>query len=179
VTRFTNAGEISTRGVEVDFVYQPVRDVSISGGGAFTDGKVDQFRVPANGNTANVIPNGTRLGAAIRWKGSLAADYRIRTPGPIDFGVGAQVSYQSEQAGQFSEVEAIRIATTIPSYALVNLNVSLMDDDERFRLMAQVKNLFDVSFPASIGSGGPGGSYRYIIPREADRYYGITARFSF
>ena len=28
-------------------------------------------------------------------------------------------------------------------------------------------------------SGGPGGSYRYIIPREADRYYGVTARVNF
>lgn len=54
-----------------------------------------------------------------------------------------------------------------------------MDADDRFRLTAQVKNLFDQSFPAAITSGGPGGAYRYIIPREADRYYGITGRINF
>ena len=46
-------------------------------------------------------------------------------------------------------------------------------------MVAQVKNLFDQSFASSIGAGGPGGSFRYIIPREADRYFGITARVNF
>ena len=46
-------------------------------------------------------------------------------------------------------------------------------------LTAQVRNIFDQSFAASITSGGPGGGYRYIIPREADRYYGITGRVNF
>jgi iron complex outermembrane receptor protein len=43
----------------------------------------------------------------------------------------------------------------------------------------QVKNLFDKSFASSIVSGGPGGSFRYIIPREADRYFGVTAKINF
>ena len=34
-------------------------------------------------------------------------------------------------------------------------------------------------FSARVASGGPGGSYRYIIPRDADRYYGVTARVNF
>ena len=73
----------------------------------------------------------------------------------------------------------IRELTQIPGYTLVNLSASVMDADDRFRLTAQVKNLFDQSFPAAITSGGPGGAYRYIIPREADRYYGITGRINF
>ena len=179
VTRFTNAGTISTRGVELDVLIQPVRDLSISGGVAYTDAHVDQFKLPTNGTVGSVIPSGTQLGAAVKWKGSVAADYRIRTGGAVDFGLGTQISAQTKQTGQFDANPVIRELTQIPGYTLVNLSASVMDADDRFRLTAQVKNLFDQSFPAAITSGGPGGAYRYIIPREADRYYGITGRINF
>jgi iron complex outermembrane recepter protein len=42
-----------------------------------------------------------------------------------------------------------------------------------------VRNLFDTSFPATITTGGPGGALRYIIPRDADRYFGVTGRVNF
>ncbi|MBK6491132.1 MAG: hypothetical protein IPK89_13560 [Sphingomonadales bacterium] len=34
-------------------------------------------------------------------------------------------------------------------------------------------------YPAAIINGGPAGSYRYQIPRDADRYFGITGRINF
>jgi iron complex outermembrane receptor protein len=179
VTRFTNAGEISTRGVELDLLFQPVRDLSFSGGVAYTDAKIDQFKVPTNGNATGVIPPGTQLGYAPKWKGSLGADYRIRTGGTIDFALGAQGSYQSSQISQNDPSAAIRAATTIRGYGLVDLSAGIVEAEDRFRLTFQVKNLFDQSFAAAITSGGPGGSYRYIIPREADRYYGVTGRIGF
>jgi iron complex outermembrane receptor protein len=179
VTRFTNAGEISTRGFEVDLIWRPVTDLNISGGVAYTDAKVDQFRVPTNGNLTGVVPSGTRLAYAPEWKGSLNANYRLRTGGGIDFEIGAQGSYQSEQISQFDANPAVRAATTIKGYGLVDLQASVLDADERFKLTFQVKNLFDQSFASSITSGGPGGSYRYIIPREADRYFGVIGRVNF
>jgi iron complex outermembrane receptor protein len=94
-------------------------------------------------------------------------------------GLGGDVSAQSKQLSQFDANSAIREITTIEGYALVNLAASLIERDDRFKLTAQVRNLFDKSFAASIASGGPGGAYRYIIPREADRYYGITGRVNF
>lgn len=179
VTRFTNAGRISTRGGELDLLFQPVRDLSFSGGLAYTDAHIDQFRVPTNGVTTGVVPNGTTLGYAPKWKGSLGADYRIRTGGFADIALGAQGSYQSKQLSQLDASAAVRAATTIKGYGLVDLNAGLVDPEDRFRVNFQVKNLFDQSFAAAITSGGPGGSYRYIIPREADRYYGVTGRVNF
>ena len=179
VTRFTNAGTVSTRGGELDLLFRPVPDLNISGGVAYTDAQVDSFRVPTNGVTTGVIPDGTRLAFAPKWKGSLAVDYRLRTGGAIDIGLGADTAYQSSQLAQFDANAAVRRATTIRGYGLVNLAASLIERDDRFKLTAQVRNLFDESFAASITSGGPGGGYRYIIPREADRYYGITGRVNF
>jgi iron complex outermembrane receptor protein len=179
VTRFTNAGEISTRGGEVDLLFRPVRDFTISGGVAYTDAKIDQFKVPTNGVTTGVIPSGTSLAYAPKWKGSLGADYRIRTGGAVDFTLGAQGSYQSSQISQLDVNPAVRSATTIKAYGLVDLTAGITDPTDTFRLLFQVKNLFDTSFASAITSGGPGGSYRYLIPRDADRYYGVTARIGF
>lgn len=73
----------------------------------------------------------------------------------------------------------VRDATTIGGYALVDLAVALIDPCDRFRLAFQVKNVFDQSFDAAITTGGPCASYRYIIPREADRYSDVIGRVNF
>ena len=179
VTRFTNAGDISTRGGELDFIWRPLDDLNLSGGVAYTDAHVDRFRVPTSGNTAGVVPDGTTLAYAPKVKASLNADYTIRTGGAVDIQLGTQTAYQSKQLSQFDASQAVRDATTIGGYALVDLSASLVETNGRFKLTGQVKNVFDQSFAASVVTGGPGGSLRSIIPREADRYYGVTARASF
>ncbi|QXQ04743.1 TonB-dependent receptor [Sphingosinicellaceae bacterium] len=178
VTRFTNAGDVSTRGGELDAVFRAGRDLNFSGGVAYTDAHVDKFKVP-NGNPTGVIPSGTPLGFAPKWKGNVGADYRLRTGGAVDFGVGAQASYQSKELSLFSADPVQRAAGTIQGYGLINLSASVMDKDDHYKLTFQVRNLTDKSFAASIINGGPSGGYRYQIPRDADRYYGVTGRVSF
>ena len=179
VTRFTNAGTISTRGGELDLIFRPMADVNVSGGLAYTDAKVDKFKIPTNGNNTGVIPSGTTLAYAPKWKGSLGVDYRIRTGKAVDVALGAQGSFQSSQISQPDAVLANRINTRIDGYSLVDLSAGIVDPNDRYRVTLQVKNLFDSSFASAITSGGPGGSYRYLIPREADRYFGITGNMKF
>ena len=176
VSRFTNAGEVSTRGGELDIVFRPVRDLNISGGVAYTDAKIDRFKQVTGFPS---IPNGTTLAYAPKLKAVLGADYRWRTGGSIDFLMGAQSSYQSSSLSAFDTNAVNRVASTIHPYALVDLSAGIVTADDRLRVVAQVKNLFDQSFASSIGGGGPGGTFRYIIPREADRYFGVTARVKF
>ena len=179
VTRFTNAGDISTRGAEADFVFRPIRDLSLSGGLAYTDAKVDSFRLPAGGNAADRVPDGTPLAYAPKFKGSLAADYRIRTGGAVDIQLGTQGSFQSSQLSLFVGNAAQRDAGRIKAYGLVDVSAGIVSADDRYRLTVQVKNLFDQSFASAITNGGPGGGYRYLIPREADRYWGVTGTVKF
>ncbi len=179
VTRFTNAGTISTRGGELDLIYRPMRDLNISGGLAYTDAQIDQFKIPTNGVVTGVVPSGTTLGYAPKWKGSLGMDYRIRTGKAVDVVLAANGSYQSKQLSQLDASAVVRAATTIHGYAMVDLSASIVDPDDRYRITLQVKNLFDESFASAITSGGPGGSFRYLIPREADRYVGVTGRVNF
>jgi iron complex outermembrane receptor protein len=176
VTRFTNAGNISTRGFELDASFRPVRDLNINGGLAYTDARVDNFLAPAG---AAVVPPGTPLGFAPKWKGNLSVDYRIRTGGAVDAFVGAQGSYQSSELSLFSADPIQRKLGTIHAYGIVNLSAGIATPDDKLKLTFQVRNLFDQSFAALITNGGPGGAYRYQIPRDADRYFGVTGRVSF
>ena len=175
VTRFTNAGEVSTRGVEMDMNWRPLDDLTITGGLAYTDAHVDAFKAPLG---AAVVPSGTPLGYAPKWKGSLAADYRIRTGGFADVFLGGQMNFQSKQLSLFTADAVQRAFGTIPSYALVNLQAGIGSPEDKWKLTVQVRNLFDKAYPAAIVNGGPGGSYRYQIPRDADRYFGVTAKVS-
>jgi iron complex outermembrane recepter protein len=179
VTRFTNAGDISTRGGEVDILWRPITDLNISAGFAYTDAKVDQFFLPPGGNPAGVVPAGTPLAYAPKYKGSLGIDYRVRTGGQIDVTLGTQASAQSKQLSLFDPSPVLRAAGTIGGYSLVDLSVGIVDVDDRFRVTFQVKNVFDTSFASSITNGGPGGSFRFLIPREADRYFGVTGKINF
>ncbi|MDT7935194.1 MAG: TonB-dependent receptor [Sphingomonadaceae bacterium] len=187
-TRFTNAGRVSTRGFELDALFRPSRDFSASFGAAYTDAHVDQFKPPVGGSTTGVIPQGTVLGYAPTWRLTGGLDYRIRTGGAVDFALGAQASYQSSQLSQFDVNPLIRAATTIRAYSLFDLSAAVLSANDRWRVTFFARNLFDESFAASIASGGPGaaispdgrvGGLRYIIPREADRYFGVTGRFNF
>ena len=179
VGRFTNAGVVSTRGVEVDFAFRPARDLSFGGGVAFTDAHIDEFKIPAVRTPNDIIPNGTQLGFSPKFKASLTADYRIRTGGGADFALGAQGSYQSSQLSVFLADPVQRANGVIPAYGLVNLSAAIIQPDDRWRVTFQVRNLLDQTFAAAIATGGPSGAYRYQIPRDADRYFGVTARVNF
>ncbi|MEI6486676.1 MAG: TonB-dependent receptor [Sphingomonadales bacterium] len=176
VTRFTNAGDVSTRGVEADFAYRPVKDLNIVGGVSYTDAHVDAFNAPPG---AAVIPAGTALAYAPRWKASVGMDYRYRTGGPIDLTVAGNASTQSSQLSLFDANDAVRAAGTIKPYSLVDLQLGVVQKNDKFRITLLIRNLLDTSFPAAITNGGPGGSYRYLIPREADRYFGLVGRVNF
>ncbi len=178
IGRFTNAGSVSTRGVEVDLSYRPSRDFTISGGFAYTDAKIDQFKVPAVRTPNDVVPNGTRLPYAPKYKGSLSAEYRIRTGGAVDFALGLQGNYQSDQDGTLTPDPVIRSAALIDGYGILNASIAVVDANDKFKLTFVARNLFDQSYAATIAGGGPAGSYRYQIPRDADRYFGIVAKIN-
>ena len=177
VTRFTNAGAVSTKGIEIDMAWRVGRNTNLSGGLSVNDAHVVNFKAPL-GSTA-AIPAGTKLGYAPTWKGSMAVDHTIETGGFANVAFGASMNFQSSQLSLFAADAVQRQFGTIPAYALVNANVGLVDPDDKWKLTFVVRNLFDKAYPAAIVNGGVGGSYRYQIPRDADRYWGVTGRFSF
>ena len=179
ISRFTNAGKVSTRGFELDFNAVPIPGLTITGGLAYTDAHVDAFKVVPGANPADIIPAGTPLLFAPKWKGTFGIDYRTTVTSGIDLFLGGQASAQGKQLSIFSPVASLRDLGTIDGYELVNVQVGFGDSDDKWRIMFQVRNLFDKSYVAHKESGGPGGSIRYQIPRDADRYWGISGRINF
>ena len=179
VTRFTNAGTISTRGVEMDLNWRIGPNTSLSGGVAYTDAHVDNFRAAPGAAATAIIPSGTKLGYAPKWKGSVSLDHTIETGGFANVALGGSMNFQSKQLSLFAPDAVQRRFGTIDGYSLVNVSVALVSPDDRWKVTAQVRNLFDKAYPATIINGGVSGSYRYQIPRDADRYWGISGRVNF
>jgi iron complex outermembrane receptor protein len=178
-TRLINAGTVSTKGFELDFVARPSRNLTLSGALAHTVARVDQFLLPPGANPADLVPSGTPLANAPDWKVSFGGQYLWETGGFANVELSGDFSMQSDQLNELSPSALTRRMTTIDGYSITNLSVALVDPDEAWRVAFQVKNLFDQTFASSIVSGGPGGSFRYIIPREADRYFSVSARINF
>jgi iron complex outermembrane receptor protein len=72
-----------------------------------------------------------------------------------------------------------RQAITIDGYALVDANIAIVDPKGVWRVNFFGRNLTDAHYATLITSGGPGGSYRYLLPRDADRYFGAQLRFNY
>ncbi|MBN8502273.1 MAG: TonB-dependent receptor [Sphingomonadales bacterium] len=179
VTRFTNAGSISTAGIEMDLNYRPTRNTTITAGLAVTDAHVVAFKAAPGAAPTAIIPTGTKLGYAPTWKGSLSIEQRFPMSGFADVVLGSSMNFQSEQLSLFAPDAVQRQLGTIPAYALVNASVALVDPNDGWNLSFQVRNLFDKAYPAAIINGGVSGSYRYQIPRDADRYWGVNLRINF
>jgi iron complex outermembrane receptor protein len=178
-TRLTNAGTVSTRGIELDLIAKPAPNWNISGGYAYTDAKIDNFKAPPGAAATALIASGTPLTSAPKSKLSLTTDYRIETGAFADVVLGASLAAQSKQYSQLTPDATIRAATTIGGYTMLDVQASLVDPNDAWKLTFLVRNVGDTSFAAAIQNGGPGTSYRYVIPREADRYAGLTFRYNF
>jgi iron complex outermembrane receptor protein len=181
VTNLTNAGTVSTKGVEIESLVRPVRNFTLSAGIAFTDAQIDRFNttLPTQSTRA-----GERLPLAPKWKGNIAATWKIETGGFADVELGGDVALTSDQVSTLQPATtpaelATRRAITIDGYTIVNANVALIDPNGVWRLNFLARNLTDQSYATLITPGGPGGSFRYLLPRDVDRYYGVNLRLNF
>lgn len=184
-TTIINAGNVSTRGFEVEWLFRPVRNFSVNGGFSYTDAHVDQFLQPPAAQAANYITPGTPLAFAPKVKGTLGVNYTADIESlPFNLEFNGTASYVDKQVSTLaSENNGTQVlafqAQVIPAYEQVDLGIAAVDRSKHYRVAFVVKNVFDDHYASTIGSGGPGGSYLYQIPRDANRYWGVTARWNF
>ncbi len=172
ITTLTNAGKVTTGGVELEIQAKPTDRLTISGGLAYTDARIDNFFTPP-GQTPRFIA-GSALPLAPLWKASALAEYTIPFA-TFDIVPNILIAYQDEQFSDLNEPAALRI----PGYTTVDLSVAIRDQNDRFRIALVGRNVTDENFVALKTGGGPGGAPRLQIPREADRYFGAQFRFNF
>lgn len=175
VTNLTNAGDVSTQGVELEFQSKPNDSLTLSGGVAYTEAQVDQFNTPA-GQTPTAV-KGDPLPFAPKWKGSLTAEWRLPL-GTFDVIPSITGAYQSESYSDIGRRAALA-NRKIDAYGTIDASVAFVNESDSLRVTLVGRNLTDQSYAALLQTGGPAGTVRYIIPRDADRYFGAQVRYSF
>lgn len=174
ITRLTNAGNISTTGFELDWLVRASNGLNINGGLAYTDAQIEEFRDPS----LNLSParRGESLALSPKWKASVGFNYEWEPealPGIVH--LGGSWSYTSEQFADGGENPLLRL----PETSIFDAAIGFSDKNDRYRLTLSGKNLTDEKYASLITPGGPGGALRYLIPREADRYFGLSLRAKF
>lgn len=165
ITNLTNAGTVRTKGFEVDTIFAPIDGLTMRGSVAYADAKVRRF----NPNPVTGDPdarNGTRLPLAPEWSWNIGADYETEVTEA--FKVYASTSY-SYTGAQFSDIGA-GAGTGLESYGIWNASLGVGTADELYRLTLHARNITDKSYALlNVGAG-----QRFQIPRDADRYFGVT-----
>ena len=157
-------GGIQTQGAEMDFRALITKELSLSASYAYTEstvtewpfgacysGRTDCTKVPpnpANPTAAYVNGSGFVMPNAPRHNGTLGLDYRTRV-GAIKTGYFAQARSQSGVKGNIDQ----NPVSDRPGITVVDAGFSLGTADDRYKLSAGVKNLFDKQY----STGGQGG----------------------
>ena len=174
VTRLTNAGDVSSRGVEGDFTFVPVDALNLGFNFAYTDAKIDKFNCPANATCTNF--DGQPLPYAPKWK--LHADATYTVPLTASLGLELNTDYSYRTSTQYSITQTPD--TIQPAYGIWNASIALVgnNDGHRWQLRGIVKNIADKHYSSFLAYGAVAGLGRFV-PRDNDRYFGVSGSIDF
>ncbi|HKS13197.1 MAG TPA: TonB-dependent receptor [Pseudomonas sp.] len=158
-TLYSNAGEVRSRGVELDLTGQLSERWSLIGSYAFTDAEV----------TKDPDLKGNRLQNVARHSGSLSAVYDLGTLfGGDRLRLGAGARYVGERAGNSTNDFDLPGYTVADAFASYETRL----DEHKVRLQLNVKNLFDKTYYSSAVS-------RYVVAIGDARQVSLSSTFEF
>jgi iron complex outermembrane receptor protein len=172
VTRLINAGEVATRGAELDLVARPSRQFTVSTSLAYTDARIENFNCPPAA-TASCNLNGQPLPFSPKWKSFSRANYALALDGGWNLDFSADYTYQTKtQYDLFQSPDAIQ-----PAYGIINAGIALSSPKDGWRVALVAKNLAGKSYATNLGVSA--GTVTRGVPRDDERYVGLTARKEF
>jgi iron complex outermembrane receptor protein len=164
VTNLTNAGTVKSEGFEADLVIAPIAGLTLRASGAYADAKVKKFN-PNPLTNAPDARDGTRLPLAPRFVYTLGGDYETDLGG-VRLYLNTDFRHTSRQFSDLGE------QGLIDPYGIWNAAIGFSDPDDKYRLTFHVRNITDDSYVLLNVSNGQ----RLQIPRDADRYFGVSLR---
>lgn len=183
-----NAGEVSTEGIEIEFLSRPLDNWSLSGGVAYTDGTIDdypegncsdgqKFRGECPAGVQDL--SGGQLPYTPKWKFTLRSDYTIALDNtPMEIIVGADMRTQDDVLYGLSQDKY----NWQDAYTVVNAHATLAGTRHKYRISAFVKNLFDEDYASLIYAQAQQllpNAYIQRVPKYANRTFGIELRYEF
>ena len=203
----TNAGGLSTKGVEADLSWRAAPGLTFAANVAYIPTKFTEFSIqcfdlytnPATPvGQCNYQQPGTPPGTALqynargapliyspKWTYAITADYQTPVGNGLEFGAHATWSYRSRTFGIVADPNTI-----VPGYGLLNGELSIGSEDDRWRLSIFARNLFDKYFvggifrtPLDAGTYNSNPlstiGYSNIPALDSSRTVGVKLNFSF
>jgi len=134
----TNAGELTSKGIDLDFSWNtPVDGLMIFGALAYTNTKFTESFDPDVSDGSDLL--GRASARAPKFSGNLGADYRVPVGNGLEFGLTGNVAFSSSY---FTNEDSL-LDHKQGSYALVDLAASIGDIDGRWEIAVIGKNIGD------------------------------------
>ena len=172
VTRLINAGDVSTKGIEVEAIANVTNKLTISADYAYVKAKVDDFLCPV-GAAVSCDIDGKPLPYAPKHKISVQARYEAYDSERYRVNLTGNYTYQSSQQNSIAQTPD----TIAPGYGIVNGILSVMDKQSGWEGRILVRNLFDKFYRATYAQGN--GGLLGGLPRDYKRYFGVSVRKDF
>ncbi|MQA21962.1 TonB-dependent receptor [Rugamonas rivuli] len=174
----TNAGNVRSRGLELDTSFVVVRGFTLGANGSFNDVKYKEYKnapCPSERPGASCDLSGrAALVNAPRWIGNLSAQYARTLEANVEGYANVNYAYRSSTYGTLDASEYSRI----PAYSLTNLSagVKVKNGQARWDISVWAKNVFDKTYYTSTWNTSPS-AYNAVI--GTPRQVGVTARADF
>lgn len=184
-----NAGEVSSQGVELDFLAQLTDNLRLTGAFAYIDASIDDypagqcsggqvFREEGECSSQNSLQDlsGGDLPFSPDWKGNLAASYTLELDGSFDMVFKGSVRAQDEVLYSLSQDEY----TIEDSYAIFDASVVFQGHSDTWDATVFVKNIADEFYASSINPNNPRllpNGYNHRYSKQSGRTYGLELRY--
>lgn len=179
-----NAGELETKGFELEFVARPFEGFTLNGAAAYVDATFKEFlgaacypgQTPAEGCVGGVQDlSGKELPNSPDWTLSATARYAFPLGfAPADAHLQASYYYQ----GATQSMATNNPLTVAPSYDLLDLAAGLTSSDGKLAVQVFVKNVFDDFYTASLSDGAAqfGAPLSHFLNYDYKRRIGVSLR---
>ncbi|MBA4008662.1 MAG: TonB-dependent receptor [Erythrobacter sp.] len=166
ISNLTNAGTVKSEGFEADLIVNPIDGLNLRASAAYADARVKEFN-PNPTTNAPDARNGTVLPLAPEFVYTIGGDY-TRELGPVTLYLNTDYRHTSTQFSDLGQSPTTRI----DPYGIWNASIGLSDPDDKYRVTFHARNIADESYVLLNVENGR----RLQIPRDADRYFGVSLR---
>ena len=176
ITRLTNAGDVTTQGIELDFTWQATDNLQLSGGFASIDAEIDRFNCPLDVDASSCTDrSGLDVPFSPDLKYTINANYILPLSNMDVIFNGAFVHTDEQVSVLPNNDGSENPAALLPEYDIFNASIAFSFQDDKYRISLIGKNLFDESYVTTFSGDG----FRYQVPRDAERYFGASLQANF
>jgi len=170
ITRLTNAGSVITQGIEWDSRWSLTEQQMINWRFAYTNAAIDEFKCPVGELCSNRsglnVPFSPDFKSYLEWRYTVAFAGNNITTSLSHTYAGKQQSVLPDGDG------SIEVEGELPSYQLSNASITFQPMQSSVSVAVEVRNIFDEGYITTYSGDG----FRYQLPRDGQRYFGLVVR---